>query len=114
MNHFAKHNGGMNIEPQVGAYVVPAEWGTGELLKSCDDWDQADYRIKTIGGDLAVNVEVTGHTLQHPYGVWFGAYVRVKITFVADKCPDMYTGKMIGEDVIVRGWMSVDTAKLSY
>lgn len=102
MNCFQKQHA-----PQVGSYVVPDGWGSGELLQKCDDWDQADFRLKTIGGDLAVNAKVTGRTLQRPYGKWFGTYVRVAVTFVADKGCDWYTGEMVGEDVTVRAWMKV-------
>jgi hypothetical protein len=56
---------------------------------------------------LAVNVEVTGRTIQKPHGRWGADFVRVKITFVADKCRDIYTGEMVGEDEVVRGWMKV-------
>lgn len=97
---------GFTVAPKVGSYVEVDTWNRGELLQDCDDWDKAEFRIKTCGGDLAVNVEVTGTTLQHPFDKWTD-FVRVKVTFVADKCVDWYTGEMVGEDTVVRGWLKV-------
>jgi len=98
---------GFTVEPKVGTFVKPDGWSWGECLTSGDDWDKCQFRLPSTGGELAVNVEVTGTTLQNPFGRWGADFVRVKVTFVADKCPDMFTGEMVGEDVEVRGWMKV-------
>lgn len=98
---------GFNVKPVIGSHIEIDTWTTGELLQDCDDWDKAEFRVKTCGGDLAINVEVTGQTIQRPFGVWGGEFVRAKITFVADKCVDWFTGEMVGEDTIVRGWLEV-------
>jgi hypothetical protein len=111
--------GKVEILPREGAYIHPDGWALGRVLHDCYDWDQAEYRF--YHGDsegrsitVAVNVEVTGRTLQQPFGRWAGAgsWIRVKITFVADKCQDWYTGEMVGEDTVVRGWMEVSSAKI--
>ncbi len=107
---------GFNVRPVVGSYVKPDGWNHGECLVSGDDWDACQFRLPSQHGyELAVNVEVSGHTLQHPSNMYPGRdYVRVKITFVADKCVDWYTGEIVGEDTVVRGWMEVTRAEKEY
>ena len=89
---------GREIEPQVDAYVVPELWNFGGRLKP-SDWDKASFYLPTNSGgpikELAVNVTVTGHTLQRRQG---DLYVRVKVEFVGDGEPSTFTG----------GWMKVD------
>lgn len=98
---------GYNVVPQVRSFVKPDTWNHGEFLTDGSDWDKCQFRLPTKAYELAVNVEVTGRTLQCPFGRWGADYVRVKITFVADKAVDWYTGEMVGEDVETRGWMLV-------
>ena len=38
--------------------------GRCNLLLNCDDWDGADFRFYCVAGALAVNVHVTGRTMQ--------------------------------------------------
>ena len=91
------------VTPAVGKRVIPDGWGnpgntSGSLLIPCDDWDKADFRLPTgyheFHYDLAVNVEVTGRTVQSKGGCYV---IRVKVTFVGDCEPDTISG----------GWMEV-------
>jgi hypothetical protein len=62
-------------------------------------WDKAQFYLPTNSGgpikELAVNVTVTGRTLQRMQGDLF---VRVKIEFVGDGEPSTFTG----------GWLKVE------
>lgn len=81
---------------QVGTYVEPELWGMGENLQEglegfCDfyltGWN--------TGATMAVNVEVTGRTVQRRKG---DLWIRVKVTFVGDDQPNTTTG----------GWVLAD------
>lgn len=98
---------GREIVPQIGSYIEPDRWSYGNKLVA-SDWDEAQFRLLTqyrAGGaytptpsgyvEVAVNVEVTGRTLQRRK---FGLWVRVRITFVGDCEPDE----------TVSGWMIVE------
>lgn len=98
------------IKPAVGNYITAENWHSA--LLECDDWDMAEFRLTGNFCQPAANVEVTGRTLQWPEGVSGGAFVRVKITFVADKGIDWYTGEIVGKDVIVSGWLKVDETNI--
>jgi hypothetical protein len=106
---------GFTVKPVVGSYVHFDSWGHGESLSDCDDWGKAEFRVKTCGGDIAINVEVTGRCLREP-PCWHSHHdwARVKITWVADKAVDWYTGEMVGEDVITRGWLLVESKEKFY
>lgn len=91
----------VQLTPAIGKRIVPDGWGNlgntaGSQLIACDDWDKAEYRLPSPywNYETAVNIEVTGRTIQ-TIGGCYG--IRVKITFVGDYEPD----------VIVRGWMEV-------
>jgi len=101
------------IVPSVGSYVYYEEWQHGSTLIDCT-WDKAKFRLNDNLCQPAVNIDVTGRTIRYPFGSFCGPYVRVKITFVADKCIDWYTGEMVGQDVVVRGWMKVDDTNRTY
>ena len=92
-NQFSKW---MNVRPVVGSFIKTDWWNS--RLMDCDDWDQADFRLEGTIVQVAVNVEVTGRTLQFPFGTQGGAWVRAMVTFVGDCEPDQHQ----------RGWMMVD------
>jgi hypothetical protein len=79
---------------KVGTYVRPDGWGLGNCLTAGLE-GFCDFYLPTNSGgpikEVAVNVEVTGRTMQRREGSY---WVRVKITFVGDGEPD----------VVVRGW----------
>lgn len=75
---------------QIGTYVEPELWNIGENLEEglagfCDfyltGWN--------TGATMAVNVEVTGRTVQRRKG---DLWVRVKVTFVKEDEPNTSTG----------------------
>jgi len=88
---------GTDVNPQVGRYIKPDGWRFGELLAAGDDF--STFRLPTghtVGiTSLAVEIEVTGRTLQRREGE--SGWVRVKIIYVGDGEPDQYSG----------GWMKV-------
>ena len=96
------YEAGITPEPQVGSYIeldTQANYHVGDSLESCDDWDKAEFRfpVTSLRIPYAVNVKVTGRTLQRRGG--FGArWVRVQMTFVGDGEPDQTRS----------GWMVVD------
>lgn len=88
-----------NITPKIGSRVWIDNYLTFEILVDEDCWDKADFRIPTglkVIESLAVNVEVTGRSIQYRSDCC-EPVVRVKITFVGDGEPDQ----------ISRGWMIV-------
>ena len=91
---------GEPIRPKVGLWVWPDEWELGDHLQPCDDWSEADFRLKAarVGIDLACKVDVTGRTIRQAPGTSVRKFVRVKITFVGDGEADTETG----------GWMRID------
>ena len=89
---------GREVEPAVDSYVVPELWTFGGRLRP-SDWDKAKFYLPTNSGgpikELAVNVTVTGRTLQRRQG---SLYARCQIEFVGDGEPSTFTG----------GWLLVD------
>lgn len=87
---------GWDTTPQLGRYVKPDGWTWGSKLEAGDSF--STFRIPVHSGgpitSLAVEIEVTGRTLQRVAGL---RMVRVKITFPGDCEPDTVTG----------GWMEV-------
>ena len=82
-------------QPEVGDYVHPDDWQFGELLKEDDGFKDASFpgcqfRLPSCGGDLAVNVVVTGRKVRCCSGSW--GWVRVKIEFVGDGEASDFTG----------------------
>lgn len=81
---------GNEIEVEVGSVIKPDGWGLSERLQS-SDWDRAQFRLPTghqiCSLQLAVNVAVTGRTLQRREG---DLWVRVKIEFVGDCEPSTF------------------------
>lgn len=75
-----------------GAFVAPDNWAHGSFLSDCTEWTLADYRLTSPSGvPCAVNVEVTGRTIQRaPYTG--AARVRVRIEFVGDGEPSTSVG----------------------
>jgi hypothetical protein len=89
--------GGNEIKPVVGLSVKPDEWGYSSPLLPGDSF--STFRIGLHSGgpieSLAVEIEVTGRTVQRKTG---GYFIRVKITFPGD-CES---------DTVTRGWMRID------
>ena len=80
----------------LGKYIIPDEWRFGELLIE-SDWEAAQYRLPSTGGDLAVNIRPTGKIRRayvRNYGQAWSAQ-RVEIEFVGDGYPSTFT----------RGWL---------
>jgi hypothetical protein len=80
--------------PMVGEFVKPDGWYVGGELEA-SEWEKAEFRLGTwrAGGvkmRLAVNVKVTGETVQVREGGFLA--VRVAITFVGDGEPDVTVG----------------------
>ena len=94
------------VKPEIDSLIMGIYAG-GSRLIDCE-WDKAEFRLPGRNGDYAVNVKVTGRTVQYPYGVSGGAFVRCAVTFVADKAIDWYTGEMVGEDVTERAWLKIE------
>lgn len=88
---------GREVEPTVGSYVVPELWRFGGRLQP-SDWEPAKFYLptnQTVIKAIAVNVTVTGRTLQRRQGDY---YVRCQIEFVGDGEPSTFSG----------GWMKVE------
>ncbi len=86
-----------DTSPKVDSYIVADTWGNKEsagvnLIKS--DWNKAQFRAP-LAYDIAVNVKVTGRTVQSDSRMI--GWVRVQIEFVGDDSPSEF----------VRGWMRV-------
>ena len=88
---------GYAITPQVGDYVQPNHWATGELLLPGDGFKDssfpgAQFRLPSArrrGPTLAVNIKATGRK-SHFTGT--GWKVRVRIEFVGDGEPSTFSG----------------------
>jgi hypothetical protein len=81
--------------PAVGSYVLLDGRCIGENLLPGDNFSDSgypgcDFRYPsaTIGGSVAVNVKVTGRTLQRKNGANF---VRCRIEWVGDCCPSTFS-----------------------
>ena len=86
---------GFNVEPKVGRYVQPDGWRFGSRLILGDCF--STFRLPCHNGvieSIAVEVELTGKTLQRKYEM---RMVRVRITVPGDGCDDSVFG----------GWMEV-------
>jgi hypothetical protein len=83
---------------EVGSRIWPDGWaGTSELQRS--DWEGAEfylpsYHYREIGTVVAVNIQVTGRTLQRHKSSAF-RWIRVNIEFVGDGYPSTFS----------KGWM---------
>ena len=91
----------VTTDVQVGSVVKIDSWRISQVLES-SDWEAAAFRIPTTNGvirSLAVNVTVTGRTLQRLSGG--GLWVRVRVEFVGDGEPSTYAGGWL---LIERGW----------
>ncbi len=86
-----------NTSPQIGSYIIADTWenrGGVRLIKS--DWNEAQFRAP-LKLNLAVNIKVTGRTVQFPYKSSTAGRVRIQIEFVGDGEPSQFVG----------GWMTV-------
>ena len=96
-----------DIVPQEGSYIE-LDNDTCVLLDYDEtEWELCQWRVKAGRGlyHLAVNVDVTGWTLQTRSGA---QYIRVALTYVADPLDvDLYTGERMSEDEVIGGWMLV-------
>jgi hypothetical protein len=98
-----------DIIPQVGSYIELDSGAQYWLEEDDTNWDLCQFRVEAGGGlyHLAVNVEVTGWSLQHR-SYSDSDWIRVAVTFVADPWDvDIYTGERMSEDETVGGWMVV-------
>lgn len=83
---------GRDVTVNAGRLVRPEQWGWAMPLAACE-WDGAAFRLPSANFPdvrLAVNVTVTGRTIQK-------GFVRVQIEFVGDGEPSTFCG----------GWMQV-------
>lgn len=86
---------GFDVTPRAGLCVRPDGWQFGEQLIEGDSFSTLRLRTgQRVIESLAVEIAVTGRTLQRRYGM---CWVRVRITFVGDGEPDVISG----------GWMEV-------
>ena len=89
---------GREIAVKLDSYIVPEGWRFGGRLQA-SNWEAAQFYLPTNSGgpveSLAVNVQITGKTLQRRNG---SSMVKVKIEFVGDGEPSTFTG----------GWMLVN------
>lgn len=86
--------------PKVGDVIICDGWGKShcaEPLLADDGYKDSSFpgcqfRVPLRGGQymVAVNVYVTGRTLQRPFGVYGGWWVRTKIEFVGDGEPSVF------------------------
>jgi len=88
----------VNYIPQIGDYVKPDGWKFGESLKEDDGFSDSmfpgcDFRLSSIGGELAVNIKITSRDYRCYQGSW--GWLRVKIEFVGDCEESQFCG----------GWM---------
>ena len=88
------------LQAVVGSYIRRDDTG-GEgmydlggdgLLCPCDNWDKAEFRWPNPNHGGALNVEITGRTIQM---IEESPWVRVKLTWVKEDGPDTSSG----------GWM---------
>ena len=80
----------------VGDFVQPDGWSLGELLTEDDGFKDSSFpgcqfRLHSAGGELAVNVRVTGKERWDKGHNWF----RCEVEFVGDGEPSTKT----------RGWL---------
>jgi len=82
------------LQASVGSFVRPDGWRWGEKLSPSDGYRDTsfpgcDFRIPSSGGNLAVNVVVTGRKADRD-----GLY-RCKIEFVGDGRESTFSGGKI-------------------
>ena len=81
------------IIPETGDHVKPDGWEVGSNLLPSDGYSDSlfpgcDFRLPSIGGNLAVNIKVTGH---RTYITDLGRVkVRCRIEFVGDGSPSTF------------------------
>ncbi len=79
---------GNDVSVKEDRYIKPDGWAYGSRIRK-DEIEFATWRIPTNSGgpieSLAIEVEVTGRTLQRRQGSY---YVRVKVIFKGDCEPD--------------------------
>jgi hypothetical protein len=89
------------IEPMPGDYVTPDGWGFGEKLREDDgakdsSFPGCQFRIPSRGGELAVNIKVTGNPV-YDGGRWKS---RCRIEWVGDGEPSTFSGGAIWTDCV--------------
>jgi len=85
-------------QPQIDDLLVPDSWYMGEKLTEDDGYSDSSFpgcqfRVETVGGDLAVNVTITGG--DHFVSCAVSRRTRksrCKIEFVGDGEPSIFTG----------------------
>lgn len=92
------------ITPSVGTYIIPDGKTVGKVLTPGDvpvdsGYPGSQFRWPVENGgpikSVAVNIEITGHTLQRKHG---GYCVRVKMEWVGDCEPSTFSS----------GWLFVN------
>ena len=90
---FESSFGGWSVKlaPVVGSFIVKdGKEPIGEELLPCDDWDKAEFRWPNPIPEwrenhaTAVNVEITGRTLQRIPWHEGSDWIRVKLTWLTD------------------------------
>jgi len=81
--------------PEVGDYVKPDGWNIGESLKEDDGFKDSmfpgcQFRLHSIGGELAVNIKITSRMYRVFHGSW--GWLRVEIEFVGDGEESQFCG----------------------
>lgn len=94
----------LHITPEVGDVVIIDGKTISERLLPGDPepfgdgWPGCDFRYPLHACDIAVNIHVTGRTVQFNKNGNYGGWVRVKVEWVGDCEPSTFTG----------GWLRVD------
>jgi hypothetical protein len=95
-----QYNETITVTPEAGMFVQPDNWGGGNKLATCEEWDAADFRLDSwnyTDVSFGVNIEITGRTIQWER-TWWQRRVRVRIEFVGDGEPSTFSG----------GWLWID------
>ena len=86
------------MQSLIGCYVKPDGWNIGEKLIESNGYSDSDfpgcqYRLPSTGGDLAVNIAITGRkSTPVPYQVdGLGYRTRVRVEFVGDGTLSTFT-----------------------
>ncbi len=92
----------VELTAKVGSYIEIDDRASGGVaLDVCDDWAPADYRIRgVLGTHVAVNVYVTGRTIQTKSG---SDMIRIAVEFVGDDEPSSFA----------KGWLYCQSADQS-
>lgn len=90
-------------KPQIGDYVVPDGWRFGEVLKPDSGYSDSEFpgcafRLPSTGGELAINIKVTGkdHFITNSISKMYRT--RIRIEFVGDGEPSTFTGGWLFHD----------------